>query len=69
MVFSFKYLIKIMYTIGLLQSILCEVKSSNKALWEKVEQLERKLDETSVPRSKKLSPSREVRYVNNVSML
>ena len=28
-------------TIGLLQDILCEVKTSNKALWEKVGQLEK----------------------------
>ena len=47
MIFSLKFLIKFMCTIGLLQSILREVKSSNKALWEKVEQLERRLDETS----------------------
>ena len=55
--------------LGLLQNILCEIKASNKALWEKVEQLEKRLDETPVSKRKvKLSPSREVRvgYVNNV---
>ena len=48
--------------LGLLQNILCEVKASNKALWEKVEQLEKRLDETPVSKRKvKQSPSREVR--------
>ena len=48
--------------LGLFQNILCEVKTSNKALSEKVEQLEERLDETPVSKRKvKLSPSREVR--------
>ena len=49
-------------TIGLLRDILCEVKTSNKALWEKVGQLEKMITETPVSKRKgKLSPSREVR--------
>ena len=49
-------------TIGLLQDILCEVKTSNKALWEKVRQLGKMITETPVSKRKgKLSPSREVR--------